>query len=164
TASEINNKGFEVLRSLDGINFEKVGFVNGNNNSTTAHTYHFDDHNVVAGREYYYRLNQVDNNGKKEESKIVSSIIHGNTSIIIGELYPNPTSSNASVDITVFQNTSVRIKMIDAIGKQVINTTSELVTGTNKINLNMSHLSEGVYIVSIQVGEDTIQKRIIITK
>ncbi|MEI6312660.1 MAG: T9SS type A sorting domain-containing protein, partial [Bacteroidota bacterium] len=163
TASEINNKGFEVLRSLDGVNFEKIGFVNGNNNSSTTHAYYFDDHKVVAGREYYYRLNQIDYDGKAEKSSIVSAHINA-TQTSVGEFYPNPTQDITTIDIYVTSTSKGIIRIVDAIGQEVMKIDNNLVEGANKISINTNRLASGVYLAYIQVGNLVIPKRIIVSK
>jgi len=57
TASEINNKGFEIERSIDGVNFETIGFVKGNSNSNRINKYSFIDANHSSA---FYRLKQID--------------------------------------------------------------------------------------------------------
>jgi hypothetical protein len=164
TASEINNKGFEVTRSTDGINFEKIGFVNGHNNSSISRAYAYDDHNVVAGREYYYRLNQIDNDGKSEKSSIVSAYINRNSSTSVGEFYPNPTLQNTTIEVSVTKNTSGTIRLIDALGQEVMKVNNDLTIGLNKMTLNTSSLSAGMYIAYIQIGNEFTQKTIVVNK
>ena len=71
TASEINNDYFEINRSSDAINFNKIGEVNGAGNSTQILSYFFIDLNPPASLNYY-RLKQIDYNGNNEISSIIS--------------------------------------------------------------------------------------------
>lgn len=64
TASERNNTGFQVERSENGRDFEKIAFVAGAGTSTEKHTYQLEDKNVRAGQAYFYRLQQVDYDGR----------------------------------------------------------------------------------------------------
>lgn len=66
TASEINNDGFEVLRSNDGENFEYIGWVDGNGNQTVIHKYTYEDYTIEKEVTYYYRLKQIDYDGQYE--------------------------------------------------------------------------------------------------
>ncbi|HEX6180199.1 MAG TPA: hypothetical protein VFZ47_03090 [Chitinophagaceae bacterium] len=70
TATEQNNKGFEVERSTDGGNFRKIGFVAGAGNSNMLRSYSFVDKHVNQPL-YYYRLKQVDADNRFEYSAIV---------------------------------------------------------------------------------------------
>lgn len=74
TASEINNDRFEIERSADGSSFEKIGTVNGNGNSVQTIEYSFKDTTVQRGV-YYYRLKQVDFDGRFEYSNISAASV-----------------------------------------------------------------------------------------
>ncbi|QHT66707.1 hypothetical protein GXP67_08565 [Rhodocytophaga rosea] len=92
TASEINNDHFEVERSVDGKNFEYIGSVQGNGTVQTLHTYNFVDVQLPNATVLYYRLRQVDTDGKYEFSEIVAVQITSTTSELASRwsVYPNP--------------------------------------------------------------------------
>ncbi|MFL5728296.1 MAG: beta strand repeat-containing protein, partial [Cytophagaceae bacterium] len=71
TASEQNNSHFDVERSLDGINFAKIGQVDGNGTSLQNKSYNFTDLTAAPGTSYY-RLRQVDLNGSYTYSGVRS--------------------------------------------------------------------------------------------
>ena len=83
TANEINNKGFDVERSTDGLLFEKMGFVSGKGGP--GNDYSFQDNIPRAGINYY-RLRQIDNDGQFEYSGIIA--INDDSGIFA--IYPNP--------------------------------------------------------------------------
>ncbi|MBK8415820.1 MAG: hypothetical protein IPL22_15760 [Bacteroidetes bacterium] len=56
TASEVNNKGFEIQRSLSPPEFKNIGWVDGHGTTSEIHEYSFDDRDVVPNNTYYYRL------------------------------------------------------------------------------------------------------------
>ena len=58
TASELNNAGFEILRSAQNDNWVKVGYINGNGTKTTPTNYFFEDKKLNTGK-YKYRLKQI---------------------------------------------------------------------------------------------------------
>ncbi|MDX2063511.1 MAG: hypothetical protein SFY70_10660, partial [Bacteroidia bacterium] len=71
TASEINNDRFEVQRSLDGLRFETIGFVSGSGTTDAITNYSFTDFETPAEDRLYYRLRQVDFDGKFSYSPII---------------------------------------------------------------------------------------------
>jgi hypothetical protein len=71
TASEVNNDYFIVEKSTDGINFVETYRVNGHQNSNEQFEYIVSDVNPIFGANYY-RLSQVDLDGKKEVFKTIS--------------------------------------------------------------------------------------------
>lgn len=64
--AESDVKTYEILRSTDGNNFEKVGIVTPFNNGQEENKYKYFDRSVfkTTGRTYYYRLKIVDSNGQ----------------------------------------------------------------------------------------------------
>ena len=70
TLSETNNKKFNIQRSTDGQIFEKIGSVKGNMNSMNQIEYNFVDDAPLNRSTVYYRLEQVDLNGKKKYSEV----------------------------------------------------------------------------------------------
>lgn len=71
TQTETNNFGFEVYKSFDGQDFEKIGFVKGQGTSTQKVPYTFEDFEFRSGT-IFYRLKQIDNDGSFEFSQIIS--------------------------------------------------------------------------------------------
>jgi hypothetical protein len=72
TLSEKNNNYFEILKSIDGINFVKIGTVNGSQNNNQKQDYSFVDKSAASSKVVYYKLKQVDNNGDSEEFTPIS--------------------------------------------------------------------------------------------
>ena len=71
TASELQNKGFEVERRTDQSDWQKLGFVAGNGTTNQRHNYSYQDRSPVAGNNYY-RLRQIDLDGKSVYSQAVT--------------------------------------------------------------------------------------------
>src|SRR5690606_18361945 len=97
TSSESNNKGFDILRSTDGANFEVIGSVsskalNGNSNETLL--YEYVDANPANGTNYY-RLKQIDLNGASSLSEIKS--VNYMLSAADVSIYPNPATDFVNV-------------------------------------------------------------------
>ncbi|MCE7064325.1 T9SS type A sorting domain-containing protein [Dyadobacter sp. CY326] len=84
TASETNNKGFEVQRSLNGRNFETIAFVNGYVDSKRKMQYEYID--IDTQFKSYYRLKQVDLDGSSTLSRTIVMNADGQ----IATVYPNP--------------------------------------------------------------------------
>ncbi|MEI6761113.1 MAG: glycine-rich protein [Betaproteobacteria bacterium] len=165
TATEINNKGFDVMRSEDGVNFTKVGYVSGNNNSTTTINYSYNDYEVVSDIVYYYRLLQIDNDGATTPTRIVNATITGENGVLVGDFYPNPTRNITSIDINNMKFDNISVKVYDMMGKLVLNQDSKLIKGVNKISLNMNMFADGNYHATIQLdNQEKIFKKIIIQK
>ncbi len=90
TAEEVNNAGFELQRrSEEETDFTPIGWVASKGEKTTESRYVFDDTEVRPGLRYYYRLNQLDLDGRSTLSDIVSAEIRGEGR---WKVFPNPVS------------------------------------------------------------------------
>jgi 1,4-alpha-glucan branching enzyme len=136
TASEKNNSHFELERSTDGKDFTKVGEVKGKGNSTTQSKYEFTDKNLTNGT-HYYRLRQVDFDGKNELSHIVS--VSSNKNIKF-KIYPNPTTDKLFIQS---ENTKGAVSVIDQLGRAVLSYPSV------PSEINISVLPSGIYFLKI---------------
>jgi hypothetical protein len=151
TASESNNLGFYVERKVDGIsNFETIGFVAAKNiNSNSISTYKFVDRDAQLNKINYYRLRQVDINGKEDYSKIVSispTIEINNTSVSI---YPNPIIDKAILEI-ISGKGEVKIEITDMSGRSIKSWTINCTDGINYISLDdTDKLNTGMYILKV---------------
>ena len=151
TASEQDNLGFEVQRSLDGINYQSIGFVNtqamGGNSAVNLH-YSFVDNNV-AGNRQYYRLRQVDAGNRSRFSNVV--LIKGDKPATLGieGLFPNPANSTINVLIAAPAKDRVNLVITDVVGRTVAQQMVNVETGTNTIPVNIQQLANGTYMVRL---------------
>jgi len=86
TATETNNKGFEIEKSVDGNNFSKLAFIEGHGTSTQQNEYSYTDIKLNGG-DNYYRLKQIDNDGRINYSGIIKLNYHLSFAY---KIYPNP--------------------------------------------------------------------------
>ncbi|MDP3930201.1 MAG: T9SS type A sorting domain-containing protein [Bacteroidota bacterium] len=152
TSSEINNKGFEIEKSENAESFEKIGFVAGRGNSQKRIQYSFFD-NQINGAKTFYRLKQIDMDGKSSYSQIITV---GSDMIEIS-VSPNPFTNTISLQSNQL-NRAITAEVIDITGKTKISIQGEV---NEKVEIDTQHLSKGVYFIRIQDGETTQTKRII---
>jgi hypothetical protein len=157
TAAELNNRGFEVERSVDGKEFQNIGFVEGKNNSNSRADYQFNDASALAHSQVlYYRLKQLDFDGKYTYSDMVR-VQSGNAVLNGVSVSPNPFSVNAQVQLSTLFNGAAHITISDVQGRVVLNEVHEVVAGNNAINLqNMESLKQGVYFMRVSVGGENM--------
>lgn len=143
TATEINNQGFEIERSIDGQIFERIGSVNGAGTSNEANNYEFMDYSPNAGKNFY-RLKQVDFDGSFEYSPIVSVQFEQ-----LGELfvvYPNPFSDDLLINISPQVKGDIEINLYNLTGELLQNTMIESANIAVFSNLN---LRSGIYFLEL---------------
>ncbi|MBL7749327.1 MAG: fibronectin type III domain-containing protein, partial [Chitinophagaceae bacterium] len=143
TASEQNNRGFDVQRSADGITYESIGFVNTlapGGNSTGQLSYNFTD-NTVGGRKLYYRLRQMDTDGRSKLSSVV--LIKGDkpVTLAIDGLYPNPANTRVNVVVGAPVRDKVTLLVVDMTGKTVLQKVVNVEAGSNTVPFDISQLT-----------------------
>ncbi len=151
TATEFNNAGFEVEKSGDGLHFSSIGFVKGNGSSFTQNTYSFIDKNFT--KTAYYRLNQLDFDGKTTYSPIVSLQKEGKGNTV--KIYPNPisTQSDLTIEFSEQVENSLNIDVIDVQGRILYKKQSE--KGIESLKIPVSNWVRGMYFVRLTNGAKT---------
>lgn len=149
TASEKNNERFEIEGSHDGHTFHAIGAVKGNGTITEQKEYVFNVKNPRMGITFF-RLKQIDFDGKFEYSKTIS-VIFQEKNRQIGKLYPNPSESGIlNLDYSSQNNDEViSIAVFDIMGKLITTQTHQVSSGYNNLKLDFSSLSKGIYVVKI---------------
>ncbi len=131
TGVETNNKGFAVQKSTDnGATYTSVAFVEGKGSNSS---YSYTDNSPVSGVNQY-RLEQLDLDGKKSLSNVVSVNFDGVSGLSV---YPNPATSQITV------KSQGLVQIYDLSGKLVL--TQQAVNGAAVINI--SKLAKGTYVV-----------------
>ncbi|NIJ55471.1 zinc-dependent metalloprotease [Dyadobacter arcticus] len=146
TTEETNNKGFDIEMSPDARNFVKVGFVDGNGDSQISYEYQYSI-NDLAGGHYYFRLKQLDYDGKFEYSQIRTLEVISSSDILA--VYPNPTSGKLKFNPNMHKNQSFSIQVANQSGKVVLS----LPASTNYSSgyeLDASSLASGLYHIVIK--------------
>jgi len=140
TATENNNRGFELLRSTSPYSgFSPMAWINGQGTTSEASNYTFDDKDVRANVNYYYQLKQVDDNGQFDLSEIVTAKIGSAPSNFL--LTPNPVKQQLQVQFEATNQTGV-LRVIDFLGQVVY---QQEVEDQLSIELSVEHLPKGVY-------------------
>jgi photosystem II stability/assembly factor-like uncharacterized protein len=164
TASEVNNVGFEIQRSIDNTDFFAIGFVNGYGTTTELNNYKYTDQNVAPGK-YYYRLKQVDFDGTFAYSDIVEAEVVGPVDFSLNQNYPNPFNPSTVISFSIPVSDYVTIKIYDMLGNEVgVIVNEELPAGTHTAEFETKGLSSGTYFYRMQAGSFSDTKKMIFLK
>jgi len=164
TATETNNKGFEIQRSSDSKAYVTIGFVDGNGTSTSAHNYSFLDKKASSVK-YYYRLCQVDFDGSYKFSKVVETGGVTPSEFSLSQNYPNPFNPVTMITFAVANPEQVTLKVFNILGKEVatlINEKKE--AGTYNVDFSAANLASGTYIYRLQAGAFVQTKKMVLLK
>ena len=152
TLSEINNDYFILETSKDARNFQAIGSVKGAGNSNEMLSYYFIDKNLIASITYY-RLKQVDFDGKFSYSDIISVKRIGEGEVVIS---PNPVKDVLHIELKTAQAGNYSLIVVDILGA-VIEKNIHLPKGNNNIKLDVfTNLSQGFYVLKIVNENNTV--------
>ncbi|MBE0572645.1 MAG: M28 family peptidase [Ignavibacteriaceae bacterium] len=167
TASELNNMGFEIERSIDNQdNFVTIGFVDGKGSSSEINYYSFTDHPQVSGvNQLYYRLKQVDFDGSFSYSDVVNVSYDVPAEFVLSQNYPNPFNPSTKINYFVPQESFVSVKVYDFLGREVMTLVNETrAVGSYEIVFDASSLPSGTYFYTL-IGENySFTKKMILIK
>lgn len=165
TATEVNNLGFEVQRSTDGINFTAIDFIEGAGTTTSEKNYQYTDGTVNNYFDYTYRLKQIDLDGQISFSGVVFVEAEIPSEFRLFQNYPNPFNPVTKIAFTIPQNSNVELILFDINGKEVAKIfRGELKKGYHIMNFDGSNLASGVYTCRLVAGNFLSSIKIVLLK
>jgi hypothetical protein len=142
TSKEINNNYFEVEKSANGITWGSLSKVSGSGNSAVQKSYQVND---AQGGAAFYRLKQVDLDGKVTYSNTVKASCEGRNLFVT--LYPVPAKDVVTLVVGSDKSIKTALQVFDNKGRMVINMPVSITTGTNNFNIPVLKLAAGEYII-----------------
>ncbi|RKD19616.1 hypothetical protein BCY91_13595 [Pelobium manganitolerans] len=150
TTNEVNTKEFLIERRTDNSQFESIG-IKASKNVAGEHSYSYTDYTAASGN-VYYRLKQVDNDGKFTYSDVVSVNLSGSATV---SAYPNPTTGLLNVEHGPVNGGSLSV--FDLQGKVLIS--QSLANGASSTSVNVAKLVPGTYVLNVtNSGKQTTLK------
>jgi hypothetical protein len=151
TATEINNDYFDVQRSENGQDFISIASIKGNGNSCSLRQYQYDDNHVKEDIVYYYRLRQVDFDGRENFSGIAAAEMQKTG-------YELMLYSNAGNQSTHIHSTANSVRVYDSTGREKF--FASLISGD--LLLNTEGWTAGVYFLEADWNEMQKMKKFFI--
>lgn len=154
TSTEINNDYFVIEVSTNMNDFIDIAHVNGAGNSNVELNYQFKDYSPLTDI-MYYRLRQVDFDGKWSYSNIVAvkKINEGDVSI-----YPNPAKESLFIDVNSIIDETYTINYINILGS-VRKESIEIIEGTKTYQTNeFKNLTPGIYFIQVVDANNEVIK------
>jgi hypothetical protein len=146
TGSELNSSHFVVEHSKNGVAFEAIAQVSAAGMALNGKSYQTKDYKPYEGQTYY-RLKQVDIDGKYRYSDVIS--VH-NTKASVFEIvgaYPNPTRDDFNVQVFSPVAGTVRYEVIDIRGTVLLDKSFVSKGGVDQLQIQAGQFGHGVYIV-----------------
>lgn len=154
TASEKDNRGFDIEHSIDNQHWKSLGFLPGNGTTAQQHNYDFTDENPFPGVNYY-RLKQTDFDGSAAFSPIVVADIRTETTQL--EVFPNPSLSGAlTVRTLSLREGEALLEIFDWAGFKVYKQAFVLYEGTNVWPLSLNTFPKGTYTTRLEMPDGAV--------
>ena len=156
TASENNNDFFTIERTIDGLEYENIGRVDGAGNSTTLIDYSFTDSDPYVGLSYY-RIKQTDFDGKFKYSDIksVSNFLNNKGLLLV----PNPTDEDVIINFKLKKSGDYQVKIVDYSGSVIFENTIHAEKGNVSRKIDLNELKNGLYSIIVTTNDNTFIER-----
>jgi hypothetical protein len=150
TATETNNLGFDIERSVNSKEFQKIGFVNGKGTTTQKSSYAFLDQTASSGKQYY-RLKQIDLDGAFKYSSTVEVDLSIPETFSLSQNYPNPFNPATTLSFGLPVESEITLAIYNSVGELVRMAAKGIYqAGNHSINFNASDLTSGIYYYSLK--------------
>ena len=164
TATEKNNKMFEIERRLENGEYVKIGYVNGSGTTTEPKYYSYVDQTVGTGS-YYYRLKQIDFNGTYKYSQEILTEASGPLTFTLGQNYPNPFNPSTIIKYGIPEAGNVKLTVYNPIGEEVAVLVNGYVeAGHYEVTFNASNLPSGMYLYKLESPNSVKIKKMLLLK
>ncbi|SDL29963.1 hypothetical protein SAMN04488090_0665 [Siphonobacter aquaeclarae] len=153
TASELNNAFFEIQHSLNARDFETVGQVAGHGTTQQKQSYTFLNEGLDASHIHYYRLKQVDADGKFQYTKTVSVVLPGYGGLSL-RVTPNPATGHTIRALVGYDDdqlaTAAELELFTVSGRSLLVRRLNLTPGGNEVLLPADSYPAGTYLISLR--------------
>ncbi len=179
TATEVNNYGFEIERSVGSCvtqiasnlsnneKWEKIAFIEGHGNSNSPKYYSYSDNSLESSGNYSYRLKQVDIDGTFEYSDVIEANLGLPKKFKLDQNYPNPFNPSTSISYSIPSDGRVTLAIYDILGNEVAQLENgNKSAGTYSHSFDASQLTSGIYFYTLSStdlesssGQDFVQTK-----
>ena len=156
---------FEVERSQDGINFERIGRVNTNTGETTEAAYNYNDEaSNIYSKYVFYRIKVVDVNSHVSYSNIVNLQLPAFTGKTKVSIMPNPVRDVMQLQVLARTSKEIRIEFFDQSGRLVSASKFDQ-KGRTMISLDdLANKPRGIYFVLVYIDGEIFRQKIILAR
>lgn len=162
TRDEVNMKEFVVEKSTNTIDFSAIATIV--SKGGTENTYHFTDDQAGSAPLVLYRLKQMDNDGQFTYSTMVS-VSFAKENGLTFTINPNPVTGPLKLTINSNGRGSGVLRISDYAGKTFVRKTITLNAGVTTLALeNDVHLSNGIYLLSLEANGEVKTQRFIVQR
>jgi hypothetical protein len=160
TAKEENFNGFDVERSTDGFNWDKIANVSSKHENVAQNNYSLYDPNPELGTSFY-RLKLIGDDGNYKYSDVRQVNLKLTDASI--RILPNPIMAHASMEVRMEKAETARMKLVDANGKVVTEQNIILEAGLNRVDVSKwTRYPAGVYMLYLVTPTLNLNSKVVI--
>ncbi len=159
TEDEVALSHFVVEHSKDALNFQVIGQVEATGEGGGEQRYNFVD-NAPFRDVTYYRLRSLNLDGSEQYSPIIS--IQTSQVLDILSVFPTPTNTSTNLVLKSNKESTLHLRLFNLLGQKVLTNTLPLRKGHNFINLNLTELESGVYL--LHLGNELLWRTVRVVK
>ena len=168
TASEQNSKGYEVQVSTNGTEYRTLAFVpSASPNSTSLTSYSYEDKEANKAGVRYYRLHQIDIDGKDAFFNPVAVSFDGKAITSGLTVYPNPFNSNDELHVAMQASGAGKGSLLitDMTGRTVRQQAVDVNNGLTDLAITgMGELKAGIYLVKFTLPSGEVKNMKVMKK
>jgi hypothetical protein len=153
TASEHNNDYFAIERSNNALDFVEIGRVKGAGNSSSLLKYQYTDDQPLSGTNYY-RLRQMDFDGKFSLSQVISVYFESGRRIVLA---PSPAIDRLQIQLDEAPDTDASWWLYDYAGRLIQSGT--WAAETKQFDLDLLQMPSGTYVFRLQLDQEVLTKQ-----
>ena len=168
TASESNNFGFSLQRKREGEEFAEIAFIRGRGTSNRPSAYSYSDQ--VPRGTYFYRLKQIDNDGKAAVSQSLRVKVEAPETFALSQNYPNPFNAGTLIEFDLPTKAWIELMVFDLQGQPVrVLVHSQKEEGHHKVYWDGlddqgKSVASGVYFYRLKSGHLSQVNKLVLTK
>jgi len=166
TATEVNNYGFNVERSVQSQESQKIAFIKGHGNSNSPKSYSFVDVSAPVGN-VTYTLVQIDYDGTSKIIGTTQVTVVAPSTYALKQNYPNPFNPATSINYELPKSSHVTLKVYNLLGQEVaslVNTTQNAGSYSVNFSTNSYGMSSGIYFYRLDTGNYSEMKKMAVIK
>lgn len=149
TARENNSSHFIVQHSINGLVYDSIGKVSASGNTNTVKNYPFLHLNPASGNNYY-RLKQMDRNGRYTYSSVQMANLEN---AFTYRILQNPVYDQLKLSIQFPKPENLQVEIREAAGRLVLQRDIMLTQGSSTLTIPVANLSNGSYVVTLRAGK-----------
>ncbi len=157
SAREINSSHYNIMRSFNGSDYEKIGVESSAGNSTNISTYSFVDENAIKlyeGKSIYYKLAMVDLDGTAKFSPVRT--VFFKNALSVNSMTPYFSDENLNIKLKLNDDTKLNISVVDMNGKIVYTSNAQYAKGVSTTTLNGMDIPTGIYLIKMESASETM--------